>query len=202
MLMKRWLSLALMVFTFCVHANENKTFVFSKERNLFHISTSLQAHTSTISSQESSSSQEVENDFSIISQIVTGEYFINDMFSFVGSYYFALVLDIDAEIQGLDLGIQYYPFENGTSKQIDFLGSQIHTSPLWSPYLYLGASTRDYQFSTVNLKFQGIEVQVGTYYHFKDNYFLKSNIFIQQHSNNNVRDLSTVGGSIGLGMKF
>lgn len=184
------------------YASENKKFVFNKERKLFHISTSLQAHTSTISSDESSSSESVENDFTIIGQVVTGEYFINDSFSFVGSYYFALILDIDAEIQGFDLGFQYFPLANGSSKQIDFLGSRISTSPEWAPFIYMGASTRDYQFSTVNLKFQGVEARVGTYWHFKDDYFLKGQGFFQQHSNNNVRDLSTVGASLGFGIKF
>lgn len=183
-------------------AADNKTFLYNKERNQFHVSTSLQSHNSNIVSQTSETSEESESDFSIISQTITGEYFINDMFSVVGGYYFALVLDIDAEIQGFDLGVQYYPFQNGTSKDVSFMGSSIMTSPEWSPFLYMGASTRDYQFATVSLKFQGIELKAGTYWHLHEEYFLKGSFFYQQHLNNNVRTLTTTGASLGIGMKF
>lgn len=185
-----------------VHGADNKTFLFNKERNKFHVMTTAQAHNTSISSEASETSVESESEFSIISQTVTGEYFINDSFSVVGGYYFALVLDIDAEINGFDVGFQYYPLNNGTSKDISFMGSQIDTSPSIAPYVYLGASTRDYQFSTVSLKFQGVEVQGGAYWHFHDTYFLKGSGFYQQHLNNNVRTLRTTGGGVSIGMKF
>jgi len=186
----------------CALAFDENTFLYNKERNKFYVSTSLQGHTSNIVSESSASSEETDSDFSIVSQIITGEYFLNDKFSVVASYYFALVLDIDAEIQGFDLGFQYYPLENGSSKKISFMGSQIETAPLFAPYIYVGASTRDYQFSTVSLKFQGTEVQGGFYWHLHDDYFVKTNGFYQIHLNNNVRTLTTLGASIGIGTKF
>lgn len=183
-------------------ASSEKTFLFNKERNKFHLSTSVQGHSTNITSSSSATSVESSSDFSIISQLVSGEYFINESFSVGVSYYFALVLDIDAEIQGLDIGLHYYPLKNGTSKKISIMGSQIESSPEWAPYVYIGASTRDYQFSTVSLKFQGTELQGGTYWHWRDDYFFKANVFVQQHLNNNVRTLSTLGAALGIGVKF
>jgi hypothetical protein len=202
MMMMKWLSLFIFLFCSQVLAADNKTFLFNEERNKFHVMTTAQAHTTNISSVASATSVENDSEFSIIAQTITGEYFLNDTFSVVGGYYFALVLDIDAEINGFDIGFQYYPFSNGTSKDISFMGSNIETSPSFSPYLYVGASTRDYQFSTVSLKFQGAEVQAGAYWHFHDKYFLKGSAFSQQHLNNNVRTLTTIGGGLTIGMKF
>lgn len=183
-------------------ATNDKIFVDNEERNKFHVMSSMQSHSTNITSEASATSVESNSDFSIVSQTITGEYFLNDNFSIVGGYYFALVLDIDAEINGFDLGVQYYPLGNGASKMISFMGSFLETAPEFSPYIYLGASTRDYQFSTVSLKFQGIQVEGGAHWHFHDNYFLKGNGFYQQHLNNNVRTLTTVGAGLGIGMKF
>lgn len=179
-----------------------KKFLNNQERKKFHVMTSLQSHGTTIVSEASDSSVESEEDFSIVAQTITGEYFINDQLSIVGGYYFALVVDIDAEIQGFDLGFQYYPLSNGHVTELKFMGSSLTSYPEWSPYVYLGASTRDYQFSTVSLKFQGINLKAGTNWYFHENYFLKGEGFFQQHLNNNVRTLTTTGFAIGIGMPF
>lgn len=188
-----------------VNANANtlaKKFLNNEENKKFHVMTSIQNHGTTIVSEASDSSVASEEEFSIIAQTITGEYFVNDQFSIVGGYYFALVVDIDAEIQGFDLGAQYYPLSNGHVNELKFMGSTLTSYPEWSPYIYFGASTRDYQFSTVSLKFQGINLKAGTNWYFHEKYFLKGEAFYQQHLNNNVRTLTTTGIGIGIGMPF
>ena len=190
--------------TSTLYAEEiNEKFSFNKERNKYHISTSVAFQSSSITSESSSTSIASDSEFTLIAENISGQYFINSMFALSGSYFFALVLDIDAEVQGFDIGVEYFYFNNGASKDIDISGSNLQTSPELSPYLYFGASTRDIQFSTVNLKFQGIQVKAGTYWHFgDDDLYLKGNVFMDKQYNNNVREISSFGATLGIGKSF
>ena len=203
MLLKSILLISVSIFYsaqgFCI---TGKTFLNQLESNYYHISSSIQTQLTEISTEASGASLESESEFSIISQTISGEYFLSNSFSLEGTYFFALSLGVDAEVQGIDFNLQYFPWGNGVSKQMKFMGSTIETSPEWSPFISAGASTRDYQFSTVNLKFQGLQFKVGTYWHLEKKYFLKAGAFSQYHLNNNVRTLRTSGLELGLGHKF
>lgn len=167
------------------------------------MSSSIAAQASSITSQSSSTSIASDSEFTLIAQNISGQYFINSMFAVSASYFFALVLDIDAELQGFDIGFEYFYFNNGASKDIEISGTSLGTSPDLAPYLYLGASTRDIQFSTVNLKFQGIQVRAGTYWHFGDDkLYLKGDVFMDNLTNNNVREINSFGATLGIGKSF
>ena len=172
------------------------------DRNKYYLSTSSKFEDSSIESESSASSVESESSFSIFSQTLNVNYFLNEKFSVVGSYNFALVLSVDAEVQGFDLGMQYYFLENGSSKELSFNGNYIETSPELAPFVYLGATTRDYQFSTTSLKFQGLSVKAGADYHIIENYVLTGDIYLQYLKNNNVRTMTTFGASISIGYKY
>lgn len=198
------LFLSLLFVTSSAYTEEiNEKFSFNKERNKFHVSTSVAMQSSTVTSESSATSIASDSDFTLIAQNISGQYFINSMFAVSGSYFFALVLDIDAELQGFDIGVEYFFFDNGASKDIEISGSSLQTSPEWAPYLYFGASTRDVQFSTVNLKFQGIKLKAGTYWHFgDDDLYLKGDLFMDKQYNNNVREISSMGATLGIGKSF
>lgn len=172
------------------------------EKNKFHLSTTGIATNSDINSKASETSLASSGKMSVFGQNLSAQYFLNESWALVGNYFFALVVDIDAEIQGFDLGVEYFPLKNGASKELSILGSTLLTSPEWAPYVALNASTRDVQFSTVNFKFQGIQLQAGTYWHFKSDLFLKGHLLYEMHNNNNVRTLTTTGLGFGVGKKF
>lgn len=194
------LSILLILSSLCYGDSNN--FLKMSERNQFQLSTSMQTQSSSISTNDSETSVKQDAKFSLLAQSVTGDYFINEKFSLSFSYLVALVLDIDAEVQGFDFGVHYYPLSGGASKDIKVMGSYIKASPGLTPFVYLGASTRDYQFSTVNLRFQGLTIKGGADWHLYEEYFVRGSLFGQYQLNNNVRVLSTYGISIGLGHRF
>ena len=172
------------------------------DRNKYSISSSSHFQSFKISSEASSNTVEASSDISIMAQSFSLNFFLNEKIALVSSYFVALILDIDAEVQGFDVGFQYYFLNNGTSKEVSFSGSYIETTPGFSPYLYLGASTRDYQFSNFSLRFQGISAAIGMDYHFMDDYFVRASGSFDYLLNNNVRTAQSLGASLGLGYKF
>lgn len=181
---------------------ESNEFIHNKSRRLVQLSSSTILHSNSLKSKSVGTSIEVESSFNIVAQNVGADVFVSDSLSLYANYYFAVSLDIDAEVQGFDLGASYYFLKNGPSKEIEFLGSIISTRPALAPYISLGASTRDYQFSSVSLKFQGIEMSLGIDYHLRNKYFIKAELFTQKLSNNNIKDISTNGLSVGFGRVF
>ncbi|MCT4640884.1 MAG: hypothetical protein N4A33_01215 [Bacteriovoracaceae bacterium] len=192
--------LFVLIFSFSVFA-KNEGFVHFKERNKLLLSSSFGYEFNSLETDDSNTSEVKSSTFGILGSYLTADYFFTSKISFNFKYYFALVLDIDAEVQGFSVGGKYY-FSDGASKEVEFAGSSLNAGPQLAYYIGVDLVTRDYQFATVNLRFQGFDFNAGADWHFGSRYFLRAEGSFKILSNNNIRTLTNFGARAVIGFKY
>jgi hypothetical protein len=176
-------------------------FVHFKETNKLYLSTSLIYQAISLESEDSSSSELTSSSFTMAGTNLNIDYFYSSKWAFHFNYYIAMILSIDAEVQGFDIGVKYY-LKDGASKDIEFSGSSLQMDPKYSYFLFANASTKNFQFAAVSLKFQGFELGAGFDWHLNKNYFLRAEGSLEMLFNNNIRTYSATGAAFAIGFKY
>lgn len=188
------------IFSFSAFA-QGESFVHFMERNKVYLSTTFISQTVTLETEESNSSDTVDASFSMMGTSLNVDYFVMTNIAIHFNYYFAMILDIDAEVQGFDVGAKYY-FNQGASKDIEFSGSSLTSSPGISYFALLNGATKNFQFAAVSLKFQGFEAGLGADWHVNSDFFIRGEASYEMLLNNNIRSYTGMGFAATLGYKF
>lgn len=137
---------------------------------------------------------------STIAAEVGADYFISERFTISGQFFFALMTDIQTEMTGYSIGSRYYYLNPGYKYEASIMGNLVTSSPKWAPYIFLGFANRGFQFSNVNITFQGYEIEPGLDWHISDEYLLRAALFYQSLSNTTRRSYTTTG--LGFGISY
>jgi hypothetical protein len=180
------------------HASDNK----QEERYRFKFNLELTYNIHQISTKASDSTETAESSVSFLATEFGMDYFASKSLAITAQFVLPMMVSIDAELSGYDIGARYYFRRPGAESEAKLLGSMIESSPGWAPFIYGGFSGRTYQFSNSNISFQGIEAGGGFDYHLQGHYFVRSGISYQYLQNTSKRSLTGVVGGMSLGRSF
>ena len=199
---RMWLSLFFILNIFLLDESRGEQgFEIQESRYKFLVSTSSFAATNNVSIETEDGDSEAS--FGSLGQYVNFHYFFKRNLSLKASMYLVLAVDVDVDVQGFDLGVEYFFLDNGSSSEYSFPGGVIESKPVFAPFVSGAAVTRDLQISSTSLKFQGLSVEVGGYYYFDENpYFVRGSIVGESLQNESQRNLNSVGATIGFGLSF
>lgn len=142
------------------------------------------------------------SNISLTAPEVGGDYFISHQFSLTGSYFFSTSASFDYEVNGLDFGSKYYFLNPGYQFEASILNSMIATTTEFSPYIYIGYSSRRFQFSKYSISFQGARAGAGIDWHLTGDFFLRGSASVQKLSNSTQGDMSNTSFEFGIGYSF
>jgi len=144
------------------------------------------------------------NDFKVTSFNLElgGDYFIWPKLALTASLAVTLYTSADAEMKGLEAGLRYFPWNPGNKSQTSLQGSELLTSPGFSPFMHLGYAGKDYQFTNSSLFFQGYEIGGGFDFHRGQESFYRINLDYQNLQNTNSRSQSGLAIGFAYGISF
>lgn len=174
----------------------------AKERRRFNVFGDLTYNSNSIKTKETTSTLSATTTSTFTAAEFGADYFIHPRFAVTAQMLFTLTTSIDAEINGYDVGMRWYPFNKGYQTDVELLGSKIESTPGIASFFYGGFSNRDYQFGNSNISFQGIEAGAGVDYHFQHHYFIRGSLNYQMLSNTSSRTLSGFAAGFGIGYSF
>lgn len=171
-------------------------------RRKFNLFAGLSLAQNKIKTNESSFTSQANNSSTSISTDIGFDYFLISSLAVTGLATMAISSSLNSEIYGFDLGVRYYPFNKGYKSEVKILESTIESSPGLAPFVLLGYSNRNYQFSNSNVTFQGADLGIGADYHLSHQYFLRGAVHYQKLKNTSNRDYNGLTMAIALGMSF
>lgn len=192
--------LLLNIFSLSASASVDKSFNLQRKKlNFFaefnYNSTSIETVTSTQTLESTSSITTAATEIGV-------DYFINPNFCVGAQGFFALMTSIESEVSGLSTGAKWYYINPGYKHEASIMGNIINSSPNWSPYVYAGYASRDFQFTNVNISFQGYELELGLDWHYNAENLIRAGLFYQSLSNTSKRSYKTIGLTVGYGFSF
>lgn len=172
------------------------------ERKRFNVFTDLSFNSNTVDTKETDSTNEASTAVSFTAIEIGGDYFLTPKLAVSAQFLIKLQSSVDTGIKGFDVGARYYPFNPGHSSDLELLNSKIETSPGITTFVYGGFSNREYQLTSSNISFSGLEVGGGLDYHLNQRSFIRGSANYQMLQNTSSRSLSGFNASIGYGYSF
>lgn len=174
----------------------------AKQRRRFNVTADLTYTSSSIETKDTASTLSASTSSTFSALEIGGDYFFHPKFAATAQMLFTLTTSIDSEIKGFDVGVRYYPWNQGFQSEVELLGSRIETTPGYAVFLYGGFSGRDYQFGNTSISFQGPEAGAGMDFHFSQHVFFRGALNYQFLRNTTSRTFNGPVGSVGMGYSF
>ncbi len=172
------------------------------ERRKINFFANLSIANATISTTESSQTLTSSTKVSLIGAELGGDYFFSRQWAVSGQLLFPLMANISAEVRGYKIGTRYYHWNEGHELEANLFGSSLKSVSGMAPYFYLAYTNREFQFSSVNLVFQGFEFGGGLDFRYNQDYFFRVGGGLQMLKNTTLRNLNGLVIDFAIGKSF